>query len=876
VRTEARRVGLDAAIVPSLLLLVARDLVLFDPPRVLAWRFLHDPRLARLPAWLAAVAPRLPGDVDRDPVALLLAGLATTLAAAYLLSCLLGAGARARAAILAAAGLTLVVVPTLAFIGLGAATGRPYGQDGGVVQLPLAMERIVSGESPYGADYSDSILGRQARASEFWASWGGNPILRHHAYLPGTHLIMFPAFFACRALGLAFDPRQVTLAAWVLAALLASSLARGPEARLTAVALVVVNPLVYWHQIFGANDILVVALALVSLRLAAARRPGWAGAVLGLACATKQLIWPFAPFLLAHISGARSLAGLLEPEARARLLRASAAAAAVALAVTAPIAALDPVAFVGDIVAYNVGLPGPDSYPLGGTPGFGAANFAIYFGLVRSLKDHVSFAPVSLLLVPAGLVILRRQLASGVAGGALVSGSCALLLALYFSRVVHPNYLILAAVLLPLGLLLGDRLPIHACLSALLLLMLAVEISSGEVFRTAWEDALASNLPGALRGLANVAAPRAGSDMTHDPLGLLVSATAAGIGVAFLTAALVGAARAVQRALLAAAVVGCIVVPCLTLLGIARARGVARMQDPWGQAAFAEGAAIRHGSVQVPIAMRQAREAWAESFRKDPPARLAERPSGVPAPSRGLVGAALLTCGLDDSRLPVLVALAVAALLAGLSSSGDFGLSLAGLVWLLPPLSIGALFGAPEALVLVGLLAARALARSRWPLVGGIVGGLGVGLTPAALPALPLLLVGRSGRLGLRAPLSAGAALCGAALVTSGAWGLSSLSGLTPGLGSPNLALYFGLASPAAASGLLLAIGALVVAGVAVASRARLADDLALAAAACASLLGLLVWPGATAHSVAVPIVLLALAWSSQRRPDAAPEDAGA
>ena len=62
------------------------------------------------------------------------------------------------------------------------------------------MARI--GESPYAADYSQTLLGRQARVSDFWSERGGNPILRHHAYLPGTHLIMLPAYLALRPAGL--------------------------------------------------------------------------------------------------------------------------------------------------------------------------------------------------------------------------------------------------------------------------------------------------------------------------------------------------------------------------------------------------------------------------------------------------------------------------------------------------------------------------------------------------------------------------------------------------------------------------------------------------------------------------------------------------
>src|SRR5206468_6719582 len=129
------------------LLLVARDLLLHDPPRVLAWRLLHEPRLAALPAWLAPFVPRPSGVFDRDPVALLLASFAVGLAAVYFVAAMTGARPRVRAMLLAGAAVVLVALPTLAFMAMGAATGRPYGQDGGVVQLPLALDRLLAGNS---------------------------------------------------------------------------------------------------------------------------------------------------------------------------------------------------------------------------------------------------------------------------------------------------------------------------------------------------------------------------------------------------------------------------------------------------------------------------------------------------------------------------------------------------------------------------------------------------------------------------------------------------------------------------------------------------------------------------------------------------------
>ena len=318
---------------------------------------------------------------------------------------------------IALAALVLVVAPSAGFVAMGVATERPYGQDGGVVQLPLAIDRILAGESPYGADYSDTMLARQARVSSFWDELGGNPILRHHAYLPGTHLVMLPFHLASRAAFGFFDPRMVTLLFYALVVVLAARIPRGDEARLTAAAVAALNPLVYWHQIFGANDLLFVAMLLAAVLAARASRLALAGALVGLACATKQLAWPFAPFLLLALSGARSFAELLTPLPWRRLLAPLAAAGAVFVLVVVPVAALDLRAFWGDIVVYNVGLPGGDNYPLGGTPGFGFANLLIYFGRVAHLRDYFPFSIFYLLLVPLGLLLVRAQLKDGHAGG---------------------------------------------------------------------------------------------------------------------------------------------------------------------------------------------------------------------------------------------------------------------------------------------------------------------------------------------------------------------------------------------------------------------------------------------------------------------------
>src|SRR5439155_1133529 len=72
----------------------------------------------------------------------------------------------------------------------------------------------------------------------------------------------------------AFDPRVVTLVAFFAAGVLAFRLPARPEHGLAACAAVWLSPLVYWQQVFGANDVLVAALLLGAVHLARAGRDG--------------------------------------------------------------------------------------------------------------------------------------------------------------------------------------------------------------------------------------------------------------------------------------------------------------------------------------------------------------------------------------------------------------------------------------------------------------------------------------------------------------------------------------------------------------------------------------------------------------------------
>ncbi|MCM2255400.1 MAG: hypothetical protein NDJ94_06975 [Vicinamibacteria bacterium] len=858
-----RGLPIDALVVPALLLLCARDLVAFDPPRVLAWRLLHDDVLLAAAPWpVRALVTRPPADLDRDPFALTGGGLLALLAVAYLAAGLLRAGVRARLALLSLGALLLVGLPTLGFVAMGRSAERPYGQDGGVVQLPMAIDRLLAGQSPYAADYSQGVLGRQSRASAFWDKLGGNPITRHHAYLPGTHALMLPFQLASRAVLGFFDPRFVTLLAWMLAAFLAARLAGGGGRGLLAAAGVLVHPLAWWHQVFGANELLFVALLLLAAHAGERGSLRLAGAWLGLACATKQLAWPFAPFLLLHWSGALhvgeggwrgDLRALVSGDALRRVAGAALAGLAAALAVILPVVALDPRAFYADVIAYNVGFGG-DLYPFGGTPGIGLANFVLYAGVLAELRDPFPLGRLYPLLVPLGLLMVRAQLRAPGLGTALLNGSAALCASLYLSRIVHANYFVAAAVLLPLAVLLRRRDGDAAVVPSLLLLA-AVEVAENGLFRASWEQARAAGLEAWLFRPLAALAPRAGLELTDDPLGLAVAGLLAGGAVLWLAACAAGASLRARAGLLAALLIA-IVAPVVVVARLGEATGVGREESGWSVQATAAGERLRaFGSPwQRPGEARPAsREAVSSSFRLEPPRQF------TPEPPRATPGAAWLGAlhGALDPRRGAIVGLALLALvsaLAGRRLGLDPRLLAAAVVS--PPMLTALVWGGGAAYATAQLMLAGAVLARGYARLGGVLLGAAIAIEPCAMGALPLL--------GLLEPALRRAAVrnlgltllvaCSPLLLDPGgaSAALALAAELRPGIGLSGLWLVRGAGT---AAFLILAIAVLVTVA-RVARRAVSATPWsasALAVAACVVLA-----PGLPASALALPLGLLA------------------
>jgi hypothetical protein len=863
--SEQGTLPLDAAIVPCGLLLIARELVLFQPTRELAWQLFHDMRVERKSAWLGWLLPHPSAALDADPIALLLAALASGLALVYLIAGWRGARVRVRGALLALAATVVVVLPTVLFIGLGVAMKLPYGHDGGVVQLPLAMDKVLDGESPYGADYTHSVLGRQSRNSEFWAPLGGNPITRHHWYLPGVHLVMIPPYVLSRAVLGFFDPRMITLLGYLLAAWLASLLVEDPSRRLAAAAVVLVHPLVFWPQVFGVNDVLSAVPLLLACLSARSGRTRMGAFWVGLACAFKQLCWPFAPFLLVLLSGVTSWRELLSRAGLRRLLVLLAIAGGTCIAIVAPLAARDWHAFYADIFQYQVGLPGSDQYPLGGTPGFGFANFLIYFGVVHNLSDSFPFSRFYVLFIPLGLALLHVLLRKAYVSTALLCGSAALLTSVYFSRIPNPNYMLLAAILVPLAVIVDRRWPADIAIATVALLAIGTEYPVRELMRTVWWlvehpvheiiTSAPSGMPGphdGVPGLPLWLAPGAGPRW-RDPLSLVLGSAAAGFAIVVLVTGVLGAGRRLRRTLLAVVACTAVVLPTWIVMAT-NATGLVKLaQDRWFADSFESAPRTMEPFVHP---------AWSTSFHKTDTQDLAGPPT-LPARAvlrdlRAWSTPADIWPASIDFRWLSLVALTLAAVVLAHSTLGS-ETALATLL-LAPAMAVGVVFGAGEIVILALLLGAWQLAGASRGTAASISAGLAAGLGWQGLGAG--LALPSDGTRRLRT-----AWILAATLFLPFVWYLwrqpqavaTLLSPAAPPtltLGIFNVFAYWGLEGPfvrwfAAAMWLAFALAAIAL--------AWRGPRPSFATAAVGSLAAVWLLP-AEPHAIAVPIVLIVLA----------------
>ena len=190
----------------------------------------------------------------------------------------------------------LLVLPAVALqAGLRDATAPWFHVNDSTYQIELAGEIVLDGETPYGRDYSRTGLER------FYSLDGSvtdetrerQVALRHFAYFPGTALLGA----AWRVLPSPWDDFRFLVALSTLGLLAAALAIPGPLwAQLSLGVAAAANPIMIRGAWFGTADAPALLLLLLAFALAA-RRAGWAGALLGGAVLAKQFALVAVPFI---------------------------------------------------------------------------------------------------------------------------------------------------------------------------------------------------------------------------------------------------------------------------------------------------------------------------------------------------------------------------------------------------------------------------------------------------------------------------------------------------------------------------------------------------------------------------------------------------
>ncbi|MDP9264594.1 MAG: hypothetical protein M3O91_00535 [Chloroflexota bacterium] len=335
---------------------------------------------------------------------------------------------RARAVHLAAIVAAFVIVPTVASIILRE-TGRPYTYiHDGALMIEEASRKLLAGQNPYVADYLDTAL-------YYWPMLN-NPALYHLTYFPMLFLVTTPFVWAFGHLGAFWDQRYLYLPAFVATLAILPLVIRGTERRLSAVALVGLNPQLFPFVVEGRNDFFVLLFLFAGIALLQRERRTLAGLAFAAGAAAKLHALFILPFVAVYLVATKRPRTVREAWT---VLWRPLWPAVLLLAVTfLPFLLNDWGAFYDDVVRYNAG-GAAWTYPISGM-GFSALLLSV--GVIAYRQADFPFAVIEIVVAAPIAVWSLRRLWQTPTISVLLGGYGATLLAfLFFGRYFQGNYL---------------------------------------------------------------------------------------------------------------------------------------------------------------------------------------------------------------------------------------------------------------------------------------------------------------------------------------------------------------------------------------------------------------------------------------------------
>jgi hypothetical protein len=171
----------------------------------------------------------------------------------------------------------------------------------GAIQVESALVYLSQGKNPYVESYVDTPL------KFFGFSDGGefvaNPALDYFVYLPGFLVTSLPVQQVFSWLNITYDQRWVYLVIYIGLVLILPTTMEKTALKLPLLIAVALNPLVANPVKIGMNDVVILFLVVVSIRLLQVRYFSVSALVFAFACTFKQSAWFIAPFYLLLLWG---------------------------------------------------------------------------------------------------------------------------------------------------------------------------------------------------------------------------------------------------------------------------------------------------------------------------------------------------------------------------------------------------------------------------------------------------------------------------------------------------------------------------------------------------------------------------------------------
>lgn len=294
-----------------------------------------------------------------------------------------------------------------------------------ILQLESAIQFFLQGKNPYAVTY----FGTPLEAWNYSANFV-NPALYHFVMEPFYFLFSLPFYFVSITFLGFFDGRIPLYILFFILLLVAFSIPKQLEDKLSLTVLLAFNPAMLPYTLEGRSDVFMFGFFVIALYFLYIKKDFWGGIFLALAFAVKQSVWPIFPFYFMYFY-------FRDKSFRIVLLKLLPFAATFLL-ITLPFFFWNSKAFIDSTIYYLSGST-VNSYPVSGY-GFGMVLHE--FGFIRDLNLYYPFGIWQLSIGIPLLIFLINKLRNNLSIKMLVfCYGLFLFVFWYFSRYFNNSHL---------------------------------------------------------------------------------------------------------------------------------------------------------------------------------------------------------------------------------------------------------------------------------------------------------------------------------------------------------------------------------------------------------------------------------------------------